>query len=297
MSIALVLAEAELTASSSLTDILSAWSFPIAPFIGLTLSLAIYLRGWAIIRRTRARELPVWRVASFTLGLLSLWIAIASPVDALDDFLLTAHMIQHFMLMSIAPPLIALGAPAVPMLNGLPRSIIHLARPLFQMRWIHHTARFIVHPVTAWLAMNISYLAWHIPAAFEVTFRSENIHQSEHACFFFTSLAFWWVVLAPWPARRVWPRWTVIPYLLSSDILNTVLSATLAFSGKVLYPSYAQAERISSLTPLRDQVAAGAEMWVLNSIVFLVPAVVLTMRLLAPRALRAASAPSRTISV
>jgi cytochrome c oxidase assembly factor CtaG len=95
------------------------------------------------------------------------------------------------------------------------------------------------------------------------------------------------VVLAPWPARAVWPRWTIIPYLLSSDLLNTVLSAILAFSGRVLYPSYAGAVRISSLTPLQDQVAAGSEMWVLNSTVFLIPAVVITLRLLSPRHLQA----------
>jgi cytochrome c oxidase assembly factor CtaG len=128
-----------------------------------------------------------------------------------------------------------------------------------------------------------------VPAAFELTFRSEAIHQIEHACFLFTSVAFWWVVLAPWPSRRVWPRWTVIPYLLSADVVNTILSASLAFSGRVLYPSYLHAERVSSLTPLQDQVAAGAEMWVLNSVVFLVPVVVVTVRLLAPRSLQALS--------
>jgi cytochrome c oxidase assembly factor CtaG len=68
-------------------------------------------------------------------------------------------------------------------------------------------------------------------------------------------------------------------------LVNTVLSATLAFSGKVLYASYAAAPRITTLTPLKDQVAAGAEMWVLNSIVFLIPAVVLTMKLLTPNRL------------
>ena len=63
----------------------------------------------------------------------------------------------------------------------------------------------------------------------------------------------------------------VIPYLLSADILNTILSATLTFAGRVLYPSYAQTERITSLTPLQDQIAAGAEMWILNSLMFLIP--------------------------
>jgi cytochrome c oxidase assembly factor CtaG len=125
---------------------------------------------------------------------------------------------------------------------------------------------------------------------FELTFRSERIHNFEHLCFFLSSIAFWWIVIAPWPTRSRWQRWTIIPYLLTADVLNTVLSATLAFSGKVLYPSYAAAPRICSLTPLQDQVAAGAEMWVSNSLIFLIPAVVITMRLLMPRGLAPAPA-------
>jgi putative membrane protein len=267
----------------------TAWSFPLLPFLALTATLAVYLAGWRAAHRTRPRQLPLWRAASFAAGIVSLWIAIASPIDALDDYLLTAHMIQHFILMSIAPPLIVLGAPSVPLLRGIPRALRPPLRPLFRARWLHGVARFFLHPVSAWLLMNIAYLGWHVPAAFELTFRSEAIHQLEHACFFLTSLAFWWVVLAPWPARRAWPRWAVIPYLLSADVLNTILSATLAFSGRVLYPSYLHAERVSFLTPLNDQVAAGAEMWVLNSVVFLAPAVVLTFRMFAPRSLQTLS--------
>jgi cytochrome c oxidase assembly factor CtaG len=263
----------------------TAWSFPLLPLITLGASLLIYLTGWRAAHRTRARQLPPWRAACFVAGIVSLWIAIASPIDALDDYLLAAHMIQHFILMSIAPPLIVLGAPSVPLLRGLPKAFRIALRPFFRARWLHGGIRFFLHPVSAWLLMNIAYLGWHVPAAFELTFRSEAIHQLEHACFFVTSVAFWWVVLAPWPSRRAWPRWTVIPYLLSADVLNTVLSATLTFSGRVLYPSYLHAERVSSLTPLQDQVAAGAEMWVLNSIVFLLPAVALTFRLLSPRSL------------
>jgi putative membrane protein len=268
---------------------LSAWSLPLVPLIGLSLTLILYLRGWRLAHRTRSHELPPWRAACFAGGIVSLWMAIASPIDALDDYLLTAHMMQHFILMSIAPPLIVLGAPTVPLLRGLPRPLIRvLSRPLFRARWFHVLCRLVTHPVFAWLAMNIAYLGWHVPAMFELTFQSERIHNFEHLCFFLTSVAFWWVVLAPWPTQPRWPRWTVIPYLLSADILNTVLSATLTFSNRVLYSSYAQAERISALTPLKDQAAAGAEMWVLNSVVFLIPAVVITVQLLTPRALRTA---------
>ena len=62
--------------------------------------------------------------------------------------------------------------------------------------------------------MNVAYLGWHVPAAFELTFRSETIHQGEHLCFLLTSIAFWWIILGPWPSRSIWPRWFIIQYLL-----------------------------------------------------------------------------------
>ncbi len=284
-----LLADADLDALSG--GILRAWSFPVVPFLGLALTTFLYLRGFVRAHRTRPRQLPWWRAASFVGGIAFLWIALASPIDALDDFLLSAHMIQHFILMSVAPPLIILGAPVVPMLRGLPRWLLRKPlRPLFASRAMHTTAHAVMHPAVVWVAMNISYLGWHTPAVFELTFQSEAIHNFEHLCFFATSLAFWWVVLQPWPARPRWPRWSVIPYLLSADLVNTVLSALLAFSGRVLYSSYADAPRITRLTALQDQIAAGSEMWVLNSLVMLCPAVVLTLQWLSPKAFQDAEA-------
>ncbi len=297
MLLSLSIIELQGTGDDVPQSFLSAWSLPLLPLTGLALILLLYLIGWRAAHCTRPGELPPWRAVSFVAGIAMLWIAIASPIDALDDYLLTAHMIQHYVLMSIAPPLIVLGAPTVPLLRGLSRSVRFALRPLFRVRWLRAFARFLIHPIVAWLLMNIAYLGWHVPAAFELTFQSENIHQMEHGCFFLTSVAFWWVVFSPWPSRRIWPRWTVIPYLLSADILNTVLSATLVFSGRVLYPSYATAPRISTLTALQDQIAAGAEMWLLNSTVFLVPAVVLTIKMLAPRSLQSTSASSVDVLV
>ena len=267
--------------------LLRAWSWPILPLVGILLTTAIYLRGWVLARKTRPEELPGWRAMSFCGGMLAIWLAIASPIDALDDFLLTAHMIQHFILMSVAPPLLVLGAPTVPMLRGLPRWVIKgPLHPLFAsvgMQKVFHT---LSNPVLIWLAMNGAYLGWHVPAAFEWTFRSENVHQTEHMCFLLTNIAFWWVVLQPWPTKPRWPAWAAIPFLLTSDLVNTMVSALLTFSGKVLYPSYAAAPRVSELSALQDQVAAGSEMWILNSLVFLIPAMVITMQVLAPKRLR-----------
>ena len=295
MSITAILLDYDLDALNH--GILRAWSFPLLPFAALSLATTLYLRGFRQARRTRPQELPSWRAACFLAGVAALWIALASPIDALDDFLLSVHMIQHFILMSVAPPLIILGAPIVPLLRGLPRWFIREPlHPLFFSRLLAKLAHALTHPAIIWLAMNITYLGWHVPVAFELTFRSEAVHNLEHLCFFLTSTAFWWVVLQPWPARPRWPRWTVIPYLLTADLVNTILSALLAFSGRVLYPSYAAAPHITYLTPLSDQVAAGTEMWVLNSLVMLIPAVVLTMHLLTPKSLRRSYTPLQPAS-
>jgi cytochrome c oxidase assembly factor CtaG len=136
----------------------TAWSFPLLPLFTLTATLVLYVAGWRAAYRTRPRQLPPWRAVCFISGIASLWIAIASPIDALDDYLLAAHMIQHFILMSIAPPLIVLGAPAVPLLRGVPKALRPPLRPLFRARWLHNLVRFFLHPVSAWLLMNIAYL-------------------------------------------------------------------------------------------------------------------------------------------
>ena len=259
------------------------WSWPVLPLTGLSLATAVYLRGWRLACSTRPRELPVWRVWCFVAGMGSLWIALASPIDALDDYLLAAHMIQHFLLMSVAPPLLVLGAPVVPMLRGMPRWFLrHILRLAFANRRVQRVVHTLADPAVIWVAANAIFLGWHAPAAFEMTFRSEAVHNLEHLCFFTSSAAYWWVVLAPWPSRPRWPRWAMIPYLLSADLINTILSALLTFSGRVVYPSYDQAPRVCSLTALQDQIMAGSEMWLLNSTVFLVAAVVLTIRVFSP---------------
>jgi putative membrane protein len=256
------------------------WTFP--PFLTLfsVLALILYLRGWRVGHALRPHELPVWRAICFCSGVLAFWLAIASPISVYDDVLLTAHMIQHLILMSVAPPLILLGAPAVPMLRGLPRPILQkVFAPLLRSSVIRQIVHGLLRPVTGWLAFNVAFLGWHIPGAFELALHSETWHEVEHACFFFTAILFWWTVIQPWPSRDIFSRWKVIPYLLTADFVNTGLSAFLAFSGRVFYPSYAGAPRVFSVSPINDQIAAGAFMWVFGSLIYLVPAVVIVFRL------------------
>jgi putative membrane protein len=88
--------------------VLLSWSVPPAASFALALTALIYLRGWILLRRAGLPYLPSWRAVSFLLGLLSLWIALASPLDTFSGFLLVAHMTQHMLLMMVAPPLILL---------------------------------------------------------------------------------------------------------------------------------------------------------------------------------------------
>ncbi|HEV2280174.1 MAG TPA: cytochrome c oxidase assembly protein [Acidobacteriaceae bacterium] len=275
-----------MTASALITD----WDIPWAVTAALIVTTAIYIRGWNRIRRTRPAQFPTWRLAAFLGGILAIFIAVASPLDTFAESLLFMHMAQHYVLMMIAPPLIVLGAPVVPMLRGLPRPVIRVLRPLFTTRILHHAGRVLTRPRVAWIAMNAAYIGWHIPRAYEFALASENWHNCEHACFFFTSLMFWWPVIAPWPFRHSWSRWILLPYLLLADFVNTGVSAFLCFSGRLLYPSYGAIPRPFGLSALNDQIAAGAFMWVLGSTIFLIPAMAITMNLLSPRRHRIAPA-------
>jgi putative membrane protein len=260
------------------------WDFPPIVCTVLALVAVIYLRGWIRIRKTRPQIFPFWKLACFLAGIVALVIGVASPFDTLGDQLLIMHMIQHFIFMSVAPPLIVLAAPTVPMLRGLPRWFVRpVLGPLLRTRWLRGFFHSLVNLRVAWLLMNISYLAWHVPAAYEFALSNENWHNCEHACFFFTSILFWWPIVEPWPSRFRESRWLLLPYLLTADIVNTIISALLVFSGRVLYPSYASQPRLFGISALSDQAAAGAFMWVLGSTVFLVPAFIITMEMLSNR--------------
>jgi len=278
--------------------ILQSWTIPLAPTIGVMVAAIVYLRGWRMARVTRPTELPVWRMASFMAGLASFWLALASPLDALDQFLLVAHMTQHLILMSVAPPLIVLGAPVVPLLRGLPRALVRDDLSAWMNSKAFHGVQAVVtHPVFGWLAMNISFLLWHVPAAYDLALRNNTVHELEHASFFFFALPFWWFVLQPWPSRYRWSRWMILPYLMTADVVNTALSGYLVFGGSVIYSTYRNAPRIFGISAQMDQTAAGAEMWVIGSFIFWIPLMVIVLQLLSPRRQRIRQAIQRAAAI
>jgi len=140
-------------------DIFAEWSPPIVLTGTLILCGAIYLRGWLAIRKTRPAQFTWWRAGFFLLGLAMIWVAIASPLDGFADALLSAHMVEHLLLMSFAPPLLLLGYPVVPLLRGLPRWVrIYLLGPLLRIKPLRYLGHLLITPMVAWLAMNLVFL-------------------------------------------------------------------------------------------------------------------------------------------
>jgi len=272
-------------------DLLRVWSLPPVATFTLALSAVVYTRGWWLLRRAGVPFVPPRKAVAFLSGLLTVWIALASPIDAVNELLLSAHMLQHMLLMMVAPPLILLGAPLVPMVRGLPGFVArNVAGPILNWPAAARIGHALTNPVAGLLFMGVVMFAWHLPSLYELALASESWHEVEHATFLVASLIFWWPVVLPWPGRGQWPRWAMVPYLLVADLQNTVLSAILAFSDRVLYPSYAEAPRLFGLSALQDQVAAGAFMWVVGSLAFVVPAIVLTVRCLSIGSTRDATA-------
>src|SRR5215469_97528 len=263
--------------------ILSSWSFEPKIALGLAVSFIVYLRGWSILHRSSPGRFPIWRALAFTGGLLSFWVATASPLDAFSGFLLSAHMVQHLLLMSVAPPLILLGTPLLPLLRGLPRKFARDGvGPFLLWPVLRRAGHALTHPLTCCIVMVVAVCAWHLPAAFDLALRSPPWHKLEHACFFGASLLFWWPVVRPFPSRPHWPLWSVPLYLFAADLLNTALSAILTFSEHVLYPHYLEVPPLFGTSPLADQTCAGLLMWVPGSLVFLIPAASIAIQFLSP---------------
>ena len=264
--------------------VLFSWAFEPVPALGLVATAVIYFLGWRKLHAQVPWRFPVERLVSFLGGIAAIYVALASPLDAFAGWLLVVHMVQHLLLTMVAPPLLLLGWPMLPLVSGLPRGFARdgLA-PFLNSPALQRFGRFLVHPFFAGPLFIVSNLAWHTPALYELALRSPGWHQIEHVCFLVTAIFFWWPVVQPWPSRPALPRWAMIPYLLAADLQNTALAAFLSFYGGVLYQTYALSPRISGLSAVDDQSGAGAVMWVLGSIAYLIPAGIIAMRFLSPR--------------
>jgi putative membrane protein len=243
----------------------------------------VYLRGWLSLRPSILKVTSAWRLFSFLVGLFLIWVAVASPFAALDHELLTVHMLQHLMLMTLAPPLIWLGVPVRLVLQGLPRRFVEsLLVPLWQSQAAKRFAKTLGKPTFAWLAACAALVGWHIPKFFALGMQSAPLHLFEHLSFLATGLLFWWPVVQP-SAGASRQDLSMILYLFFATLPCDILSGFLVFSDRVVYPIYFSSSHLLGFSPLIDQQCAAALMWTCVTVVYLVAGAILTMRLLSPQ--------------
>ncbi len=255
----------------------------------LTLILAftalIYVRGWLSLRSSALNVTSAWRAFSFLVGLFLIWVAVASPFAALDHELLTVHMVQHLLLMTLAPPLIWLGAPVHALLHGLPRRFVeNVLVPLRHSPAAQRLGKALGRPRFSWLAACATLVGWHIPTFFALGMQSIAWHLFEHLSFLATGLLFWWPVVQP-SAGTARQDLSMILYLFFATLPCDILSGFLVFSDRVVYPMYFSSSHLLGFSPLVDQQCAAALMWTCVTVVYLVAGAILTMRLLSPQGL------------
>lgn len=246
----------------------------------IVLAASIYLRGWLRLRSTSSSIGNGWRPASFVAGLSLIWVAIASPLAALDHQLLTVHMLQHLLLMTLAPPLIWLGAPLGALLHGLPQRFVQGAlAPTFRSPRAQRIARALGKPEFCWLAAAAALIGWHIPAVLTLAMQSSALHVVEQSSFLAGGLLFWWPVVKPWPSV-LRPDLSMILYLFFATVPCDILSGFLVFCDRVVYPIYFSSSHLYGLSALGDQQCAAALMWSCVTLVYLAAGAILAVQLL-----------------
>lgn len=259
----------------------SAEQFPIAAIL-LAFTSLLYLHVWFRLHLTNEESASLPRLASFLAGLFLIWVAVDSPLATFERESLTVHMIQHLLLMSAAAPLILLAEPVRMMVQGVPHQLVRVAGRQLQRPLARRIGRALVHPALCWLAATAALVGWHVPEAHALAMQSHGWHVFQHASFLGTGLLFWWPVIQPWPSVAT-ANWSIVLYLFLATLPCDALSGFLVFSERITYPVYLAAPNSSSLSVSQDQQAAGALMWTVVTIMYLVAGTVVATRLLSPR--------------
>lgn len=198
------------------------------------------------------------RVVSFLAGVSILFLALNGPIhDLSDNFLFSAHMAQHLLLMLIVPPLLLLGVPA------------WLVRAALRVRGVEPVARVLTHPAVAFVVYNVVFIGWHIPRFYEWALVSHDLHILQHLMFIAAATMMWWPAVSPAPELQRIPEGLLqMMYLFAFAIPATVVSAFITMSEQVLYPWYESAPRLFGLSALDDQRLGGVIMWIPGMLIF-----------------------------
>jgi putative membrane protein len=218
----------------------------------------LILFGWLYailtgpLRDRLAPEQPYPRTQAlrFYAALIVFYLAVGSPLDQMGErFLLSAHMVQHQLLIYVSAVLFLLGLP------------VWLMQPITQVPTLRPLLRLLTHPVICGLIYTLTLSIWHAPDLYDLALRDKNIHVLEHLMFFGAALFFWWPILSPSSEYPPLGYAGQILYLLAVAIGMTPLFAFIAFSDNVLYPTYEYAPRLfGKLGPMEDQLLGAAIM-------------------------------------
>ncbi len=248
----------------------ASWTFSPGVIIALVCYLGIYLVRW---RQCRVDDEPhppsVWRLLSFCGGILVIAIALISPVDKLGEQILAMHMVQHVLLLDIAPILIILGFTRV------------LLRPVTRrIHVIERRAGILAHPVFAAVLYAGGMIFWHVPFFYDAAASHSGIHVLEHLTFSFIGFLYWWHLLSPIRSRMRLGGMAPIAYMLSTKVVVGFLGIALTFAPSALYGFYTNLPQYWGLTPTSDQAVAGLIMALEQSLVMGVALVILFVSML-----------------
>lgn len=230
-----------------------AWSLD----VGLAVVAGLYLSG---TRRVRA-PWPRRRTAAFLAGIGWVAIALQSGIGSWDDRLLSVHMVQHLMLLEVAPVLLLLGQPGLLALRAAPRQTAAML-----IGWLAHVRRF-THPLACLFFFYAAIALTHLPWFYDATLRSSALHESEHGLYLLAGLLFWWPVLDADPlAGRRLGGFTRFGYVVAGMLPMTVIGALLYRSTTLVYAPYAAPARALGISAMHDEHKAGGIMWVFGGL-------------------------------
>ena len=235
----------------------TSWSFAPSVLVGVTALGVLYAAGWRRARTSREPHPPGFgRMALFAGGLVVVLAALVSPIDRLSEQLMLMHMVQHILLLDIAPILLILGLTKV------------LLRPATRrLNAIEQRAGYLAHPAFAVIAYAGFMWLWHIPAMYDLALRHDGIHALEHICFAVAGTVYWWHLLSPIRSRMRLGGMGPVLYMVSTKLLVGLLGVALAFAPSAIYPFYEHHPHYWGLTPVQDQNLAGLLMALEQSIV------------------------------
>jgi putative membrane protein len=232
-------------------QVMLAWDWEPSIIVGCS----ALLLGYGIISRFR----PTGRSSCFVAGMIVMFLALVSPIDALsDDYLFSAHMFQHLLLSQVVPPMLLLGIP-----DAWWSALLSWWRPLAAVETL------LRKPVLAWTIGIAALWLWHWPALFGLALQNQPLHILQHLCFMVTGCIFWWPVVSPLPKHRL-TTFLAVFYLFTACTVSSLLGIFITFSSVQLYPFYATGEDpLGILTGVRsrislheDQQLGGLLLWV-----------------------------------